>query len=37
MKEQYRNLEMEVIRFSEKDVIVTSGGPGHEGEGDDDF
>lgn len=33
----YENVELEVIRFSATDVIVTSEGGGHEGEGDDNF
>jgi hypothetical protein len=33
MKENYQELEMEVITFDSRDIIITSG----EGEGDDDI
>ena len=34
MQEKYEELEMEIIRFEEEDVITTSG---HEGDQDDNF
>ncbi len=36
MKEEYRELEIEVIPFKAEDVIVTSTPP-YEGDEDDDF
>ena len=32
MREQYEELEMEVVEFDKEDVIVTSGDPSYPGE-----